>query len=318
MNHLVSRVVSLHGCRGAWVYNNGKFSSIYPVEKRDKVADTLMDFSDDVGIPSDLRADLAPELTGKRKPFQDEIRRLRVKLTFSEAERKNQNHRAELEIRELKRHWRRKMVQRQVPRRLWDYGLVYQANIMSRTVHGDGFTTGYEEITGNTPDISEWVDFDFYDLVWYFHGTHPGIAEDDRRLGRWLGVSHRIGSALSYWILTPSGKVISRSIVQHVTQDHYLDMDVKARIDEFNKEVKERLKDDNFMNKDLAFYYLDDDLYDPAYGDELTTLTDDEYGSMIMDDKLDVDDIDDDAFDKYLGATIYRDDGTGDVKQGRT
>jgi hypothetical protein len=26
---------------------------------------------------------------------------------------------------------------------------------------------GYEEVTGQTPDISEWLDFEFYDLVWW-------------------------------------------------------------------------------------------------------------------------------------------------------
>jgi hypothetical protein len=27
--------------------------------------------------------------------------------------------------------------------------------------------SGHEEVTGNTPDISEWLDFEFYDLVWW-------------------------------------------------------------------------------------------------------------------------------------------------------
>ena len=26
--------------------------------------------------------------------------------------------------------------------------------------------TGYEEVTGQTPDISMWLDFEFYDLLW--------------------------------------------------------------------------------------------------------------------------------------------------------
>jgi hypothetical protein len=40
--------------------------------------------------------------------------------------------------------------------------------------------TGYEKITGNTPDISEWLDFDFYDMVWYYDRKHPGMTDDDR------------------------------------------------------------------------------------------------------------------------------------------
>ena len=37
------------------------------------------------------------------------------------------------------------------------------------------------------------------------------------KIGRWLGVSHRVGSALCYWVLTESGKVIARTTVQHMT-----------------------------------------------------------------------------------------------------
>jgi hypothetical protein len=31
--------------------------------------------------------------------------------------------------------------------------------------------TGYELVTGRTPDISEYCDFDFCDLVWYWPNT---------------------------------------------------------------------------------------------------------------------------------------------------
>jgi hypothetical protein len=74
--------------------------------------------------------------------------------------------------------------------------------------------TGFEIITGDTPDISEWVDFSFYDWVWYWHAPN---SEDNPRLGRWLGVSHRVGSALCYWILASSGRVLARTTVQHTT-----------------------------------------------------------------------------------------------------
>jgi hypothetical protein len=41
--------------------------------------------------------------------------------------------------------------------------------------------TGFEMITGDTPDISEWVDFSFHDWVWYWHLPN---SEDNPRLGR--------------------------------------------------------------------------------------------------------------------------------------
>ena len=43
---------------------------------------------------------------------------------------------------------------------LWDFGVVYEAEIMSWMACGDNGHTGYEEVTGQTPDISEWLDFE--------------------------------------------------------------------------------------------------------------------------------------------------------------
>ena len=51
------------------------------------------------------------------------------------------------------------------PGRLWDYGITHESEIMSRTARGPEERTGIERITGNTPDISEWTDFSFYNLV---------------------------------------------------------------------------------------------------------------------------------------------------------
>ena len=57
---------------------------------------------------------------------------------------------------------------------------------------GSDNRTGIERITGDTTDISEWTDFTFYQTVWFwdkpFDTNNPNI-------GRWLGVSHRVGSA---------------------------------------------------------------------------------------------------------------------------
>ena len=74
--------------------------------------------------------------------------------------------------------------------------------------------------------------------------------DDGPSLGRWLGVSHRVGSALCYHILKHNGSIESRTTVQHVTQDDFDKPETKARIDKFNEDVVERLNDDNFKLKE--------------------------------------------------------------------
>jgi hypothetical protein len=70
---------------------------------------------------------------------------------------------------------------------------------------------GCEEVIGETPDISEWIDFDFYDWVWYHDppDTMAETTEEIRKLGKWLGVANQAGSALTYWILTDAANVIA-------------------------------------------------------------------------------------------------------------
>ena len=53
------------------------------------------------------------------------------------------------------------MKKKVIPKRLWYFGLVYKAEPLSRISRGKGKWTGYEEVTGQTPDIGEYLDFEF-------------------------------------------------------------------------------------------------------------------------------------------------------------
>ena len=65
-----------------------------------------------------------------------------------------------------------------------------------------------------TPDITKYLDFTFYD--WIKKCTHAGL--DELSIGRWLGVSHKVGQMMSYWVLTLSGHIISCITVQRLTK----------------------------------------------------------------------------------------------------
>ena len=73
--------------------------------------------------------------------------------------------------------------------------------------------TPLELLTGETTDISEYLDFGWYDRVWYKEDAGLG----DTKIGRFLGPSHKVGSLMSYWVLPKSGIIISRTTVQRVT-----------------------------------------------------------------------------------------------------
>jgi len=92
-------------------------------------------------------------------------------------------------------------------------------------------------VTGETPDITEYVDFGFYDFVWV--RENAGLGE--QILCRWLGVAHRVGSQLCYYVLKQNGEVIARTTVQRVTNVEMTTREVKQRCDEFDKAIAERM-----------------------------------------------------------------------------
>ena len=68
-------------------------------------------------------------------------------------------------------------------------------------------------MTGETPNISEYLGFGFYDHVSYKDNSGLGMAA----IGRWLGVSYRVGGLMTYWILNQKGTVISIIKIQRIT-----------------------------------------------------------------------------------------------------
>ena len=79
-----------------------------------------------------------------------------------------------------------------VPKHIWYFGLVWEAEIDSRTAVKYG-RTPMEILAGDTIDISEWTEFYFYNLFWYW-GNHTDKTEGN--IGRWIGVSRRVGISL--------------------------------------------------------------------------------------------------------------------------
>ncbi len=238
-------MTSLQGNTCAQIFTNGNFTTVHPLNSNARVAHALTGFTNDVGIPDMLLSDGAAEVTGQHTDFMKEVNRLKIRLRRSEAGLSNQNYAVERDIGELNKRWRNCMLKSKVPPRLWNYGLIYESNVLNRIPRGRHQRTVIEMIIGETPDIPERIDFEFYDRVWYYDQKKTEIDGSGRRLAQWLGVAQRTGSDLCYWLLLESGKIIARTMVQHVVREDYLNNDVKLEIERFDRSVEDRLSDQN-------------------------------------------------------------------------
>jgi hypothetical protein len=244
--------------------NNSFFAVAYPMETKRYAGKALKEFINEFGNPELLTFDGSKEQTAKNSEFMQTVRKYDIDYHTSEPYQPKQNP-AERVIRELRRRWFRVVRQNHVPPRLWDFGYCWCCKIMNSTVNSvyslEG-RTPIEQITGETPDISEYTDFGFYDWVWY----RDNGAFGENQLGRWLGVSHRIGPVMCYSILTDKCQVVTRTTVSRVTNlEKRVDLN-RTLMAKFEDAVYDRLHDSKYtsigLDEPIAWRQLAD-LDDP-------------------------------------------------------
>jgi hypothetical protein len=279
---LFSKTPSLGGHTMAQVYTNDiHFTKVFPLKKKSDAPDSLIHFMRDVGIPSHLHSDDAKGLTQGRRG--DIVRKCWIKATQSEPYPPWQV-RAELCNRELKKSVRLHMANSKAPGRLWDFCAIYHLEIRNLTAHpffNLQNRTPYELFTGQTPDISKYIDFGWYDTVWYLDQETP-FPEDKRKLAKWLGVAHRVGQALCYYLLPESGRVVVHSTVQPLSSDDLQLCNVQKAIKHLDHQIKNKIVD--FKQPGILQEPLMDmcDPYEPeADKPEIDDFTPETYDAMI-------------------------------------
>ena len=294
--------INQNTCAQIYSHKNG-FAAVYPLENAtgDSIGQSLATFSNDFGIPEHLTFDGAMAQVGKNTLFMKNIRKYQCRYHVSSPRRPNENP-AEAGIRALKLRWYRIMHKKEVPRRLWDFGLVWIAetgNLISTSSRYSDNRTPIEIITGDTPDISEYMDFGFYDWVTY----RPNAGLGENSLGRWLGVSHKVGQLLSYWILTVSGRVISCTTVQRLSESEQATDDWIERMKNYDAKVKEQI---NTIGQDLSHKIVNIEEWNKLSTESIDQEFIDEFNKVIDDKTLpNMDDLTIDNYnDEYINMEI--------------
>jgi hypothetical protein len=186
------RCKSMDGNRYAQVFaTKDLFVTVYPMESKSMAGEGLLQFIHDYGRPEHLKFDGSREQNGRKMEFMKNVRKYSINHKITEPERPNHNF-AEGLIREIRKKWFRIMVKKKVPKQLWDYGFGWVCEIQNRTSNTTRGLNGQcplKKITGESVHITEYLDFGFYDWVWF--KENAGLGET--KIGQWLGVSHPIG-----------------------------------------------------------------------------------------------------------------------------
>ena len=216
------------------------FCKFVPMKNKSEAGYALQETIREIGIPNHIHMDGAKELTQGK--WRDICWDANITTTQTERDSPWQN-RTEIEIRELKRHVRRFMTRTKTPSILWDFCCQYTAelrNYLARPLPQLHARTPHEILTGNTPDISEFLEFTWYEPVWYYKPAP--FPEQTRKLVRWIGVAHRVGQAMCFWLLPMTGVPMARTTIQKIQQDDLTTDLVKNEIIQLDRAIEHNLK----------------------------------------------------------------------------
>ena len=199
---------------------------------------------------------------------------------------------AEGYIRELKKKVRRRMCSCRVPKRLWDDCMEFEAEIMSHTAHDTLELQGQVPqavVTGQSVDISRLAEFAFYDWVYWYDQTAK-FPDEKKTLGRYLGPSRDVGSAMCAKIIKENGQMRICSTYIAVSHDEMQKPEMVEEMKKFTKVLQSKLGEaamtDDFPEDETpAYERYEDDEHEP-----IPTVERDEF--------------DVDAYDPYLNAEV--------------
>jgi hypothetical protein len=144
-------------------------------------------------------------------------------------------------------------------------------------------------MTGNTPDISNLVEYRWYQWV-KFREVNNKFPNFDEVLGHYCGRSPDVGSTTFYNVLNNNGNALQHTIIRLLTQSE-LNSEVEIKVQkEFDQKIEQKLGPGAKPSD-----YLEDSDATPEY----ENYADDTSAEPGM---QEANDFETDAFDKYLGA----------------
>ena len=175
-------------------------------------------FIADVGAPFKILSDNARMETSRA--WRTILRKYNIQACTTEPLNQHQN-KVERRIQEHKNITNRIMDHTNAPPASWYYAALYAANIANHIAYTSlQWRTLIEKAFGVTPDISALLQFAFYEPVYYYDTDQP-FPNSRELFGRFLGLAHNVGDALTYYVLTLSKTVIARRMLRSALDPYH-------------------------------------------------------------------------------------------------
>lgn len=238
---LFSKVKSIRGFTCGNLYtNNLGFKKFFPMESNNQLesAGSLKYLVEMIGLPNGIHADNHKTFT--EGAFKSLCSKFHIPQTFTEPYSPWQN-RAEGGIKEVKSYAYKIMNAEDAPMRIWCFAFEYASDVLALMATGLyqlEARTPYEHVMHYTPDISEYVNFRWYQWSYYWDELNK-----EKKLCRWLGVAHKVGQSFCYWILLSNGEFLARSSVIPIPDEDLESIELKERMAKFSESLHDVIGD---------------------------------------------------------------------------
>ena len=256
MDTLFAKLKSKRQKTAAQIYTDGNgYDLFYPIRNKTgaEIASTLDKVVRSTGVPDTLVSDGAREevlgdMAKKCKYYQINQRILEPYAPWTD--------KAEGSVREVKRAIKYHTMRKGSPKRVWCFCGEWTTAIRRLTARESlDNRTPHENVLGTTPDISIYLLFDWYQVVWY----HEPIAQfpfSKKVLGRWLGLAseeyHDVGT---FYVLNEKGQYVARKSVWGLSDEDIITPAIKTRITALDLGIASKLGDgieDADMDPEIA------------------------------------------------------------------
>jgi hypothetical protein len=231
-----------------FVGNESRHLAVYPIQKESQFPDVLQDYVRSHGAPKKLYTDNAKaELS---KDAHAVLRNFGIDDASSEPYYKNQNA-AEREIQDVVNDMDLVMNITNTPAGLWPLCVQHIVMVKNHLARESlNKRTPMEKRTGQTPDISKFLPYRWYEPVYYLDG------EGQEQLGRWVGVAEHVGDELTFMVISDAtGQVMYLSDLRTVTDPNAPNFKAKTRA----ADAKQRTSGDTNTGSQHVFAPIDID-----------------------------------------------------------
>ena len=205
------KAISGYLCMQLFVGLKSRFTATYGMQTESQGHQALEDFIREHGAPYVIRSDNAKMEIGHA--FTQICRKYNIKQETTEPHHPQQNP-AERQIQEVKKRANMIMDRTGCPENVWYLAVQYVVYLLNRTANEAlKWKTPLEVAFGDTPDISNLLQFEFWELV-YYHDPQASFPDSKECLGRFVGIAENVGDFMTYYVLAENSEVLARSSVR--------------------------------------------------------------------------------------------------------